>query len=122
MGLNSFKASRFSLIGLIILSLVACNEEKAAKKAVPPSIQVVEVLQKDIPIYEYFVGQVYGQEDVAINARVEGFLTGIHFDEGSRVKKGLLLYTIDPEPFKAAVASENSKVAQAQTLLVNAEN
>jgi len=105
-----------------MLSLVACDKEQEVKQAAPPSIQVVEVLQKDIPIYEYFVGQVYGQEDVAINARVEGFLTGIYFDEGSRVKKGLLLYTIDPEPFKAAVASEKSMVAQAQTLLVNAEN
>jgi len=101
---------------------IACNNDKKATKAPPPSIQVVEALQKDIPIYNYFVGQVYGQEDVSINARVEGFLTGMHFKEGRRVKKGDLLYTIDPEPFKAAVASEKSKVAEAQTRLVNAEN
>jgi membrane fusion protein, multidrug efflux system len=100
----------------------SCSEEQKAKQAPPPSIQVVEVIQKDVPIYNYFVGQIYGHEDISINARVEGFLTGMHFKEGSRVKKGKLLYTIDAEPFKAEVASKQSKVAEAQTLLVNAEN
>jgi membrane fusion protein, multidrug efflux system len=110
------------VIFLLAVVLSACDKDKQAKKAPPPTIQVVEVIQKDIPIYNYFVGQIYGQEDVAINARVEGFLTGIHFEEGSRVTKGKLLYTIDPEPFKAEVANQTSKVAEAQTKLVNAEN
>lgn len=105
----------------IVLIFSSC-EEKIAKKAPPPEIQVINVIQKDVPIYDYFVGQTFGQEDISINARVEGFLTGIHFEEGRRVKKGTLLYSIDPEPFRAAVASENSKVAEAQTRLVNAEN
>ena len=105
----------------IVLIFSSC-EEKIAKKAPPPEIQVINVIQKDVPIYDYFVGQTFGQEDISINARVEGFLTGIHFEEGRRVKKGTLLYSIDPEPFKAAVASEKSKVAEAQTRLVNAEN
>jgi membrane fusion protein (multidrug efflux system) len=110
-------------LGLLFLFIfIACNKEKEAKEAAPPSIQVIEVIQKDVPIYAYFVGQVYGQEDISINARVEGYLTGILFEEGSRINKGKLLYTIDPEPFKAALASEKSKVAQAQTMLVNAEN
>ncbi|MCZ6900414.1 MAG: efflux RND transporter periplasmic adaptor subunit [Bacteroidetes bacterium] len=112
-----------TLITLIFLFMfTACNQDKMAYQAAPPSINVVEVIQKDVPIFGYFVGQLYGQEDVSINARVEGFLTGIHFKEGSRVSKGTLLYTIDPEPFKAALASEKSKVAEAQTVLVNAEN
>ncbi len=108
------------LIGILI-SISSC-EEKATKEAPPPEIQVINVIQKDVPIYDYFVGQIYGQEDISINARVEGFLTGIHFKEGLTVEKGTLLYTIDPELFKAAVASEKSKVAEAQTKLVNAEN
>ena len=106
---------------LLIFFNLSCKEEQAATQD-PPSISVVEVIQEDVPIYNYFVGQVYGQEDVSINARVEGFLEGIHFEEGSRVEKGKLLYTIDPEPFMAAVASQKSHVAEAQTRLVNAEN
>jgi hypothetical protein len=54
----------------ILISISSC-EEKAAKEAPPPEIQVINVIQKDVPIYDYFVGQVYGQEDVSINARVE---------------------------------------------------
>ncbi len=107
---------------IIVSTISSSCEEKTTQKALPPEIQVINVIQKDVPIYDYFVGQVYGQEDISINARVEGFLTGIHFVEGSRVKKGTLLYSIDPEPFKAAVAGEKSKVAEAQTRLVNAEN
>ena len=110
------------MLALLVIFSSACTKEQTGAQAPPPDIQVVEVIQKDVPIYNYFVGQVYGQEDVSINARVEGFLTGIHFEEGTRVEKGTLLYTIDPEPFKAAVASEKSKVAEAQTRLVNAEN
>ena len=113
-----------STVGILLFLLItsACDKDKEAKQAPPPTIQVVEVLQKDVPIYNYFVGQVYGQEDININARVEGFLTGIYFIEGTRVEKGKLLYTIDAEPFMAALASEKSKVAEAQTRLINAEN
>lgn len=120
---NLSKAFANLLLGLLfIFVLISCNKDKEAKKAAPPSIQVVEVIQKDVPIYKDFVGQIFGQEDVSINARVEGFLTGIHFVEGSRVEKGQLLYSIDPEPLKAEVANQRSKVAEAQTRLVNAEN
>jgi len=109
------------LLVFLTAFFISCKD-KTDKIVVPPEINVVEILQKDVPIYNYFVGQVYGQEDISINARVEGFLTGIHFREGLSIEKGALLYTIDPEPFIAAVASEKSKVAEAQTRLVNAEN
>lgn len=111
-----------TFLSILVMAFFFSCEKKAEKKAIPPEIQVVEIIQKDVPIYNYFVGQIYGQEDISINARVEGFLTGIHFIEGTRVKKGQLLYTIDPEPFIAGVASEKSKVAEAQTKLINAEN
>ena len=93
---------------LFLLIATACSKDKATKKAPPPSINVVEVIQQDVPIYNYFVGQVYGQEDISINARVEGFLTGMFFEEGRRVEKGALLYTIDAEPFIAAAGPQSS--------------
>ncbi len=109
------------LLVFLTAFFISCKD-KTDKIVVPPEINVVDILQKDVPIYNYFVGQVYGLEDISINARVEGFITGIYFDEGTRITKGKLLYTIDPEPFIAAVASEKGKVAEAQTRLVNAEN
>ena len=69
---------RAIILVLPILFNLSCKEaeQQAAK---PPQIKVVEVLKKDIPIYNYFVGEVFGEEDVSINARVEGYLTGILF-------------------------------------------
>ena len=112
---------RAIILVLPILFNLSCKEaeQQAAK---PPQIKVVEVIKKDIPIYNYFVGEVFGEEDVSINARVEGYLTGILFTEGARVKKGDLLYTIDPEPFNAAIAGQKSKVTEAQTKYLNSEN
>ncbi len=119
---KSFNIPALGSILLAVIFLSSCEQETENQSAAPPEISVVEVIQKDVPIYDYFVGQIYGQEDISINARVEGYLTGIYFREGARVNKGDLLYTIDPEPFIAAVASEKSKVAEAQTRLLNAEN
>ncbi len=75
-----------------------------------------------VPIFEEFVGQIYGEKDIPIRARVEGFLEEIHFEEGSRVKKGELLYVIDPAPFEEEVVSKQSMVAQANTLLIQSES
>ncbi len=105
----------------MITVLFSCGKKEPP--AIPPQpFQVYEVESRSIPIYEEFVGQIYGEKDIPIRARVEGFLTGIHFLEGQRVKKGQLLYTIDPEPFLEKVAAEKSKVSEARTILVQAEN
>jgi len=112
----------FSILVAGVLIILSSCKEDAAKTAPPPDIQVINVMQKDVPIKSEFVGQVYGLLDIPIRARVEGYLEGIHFNEGLPVKKGDLLYTIDSQPFLAEVAAQKSKVAEAQTYLVNAEN
>lgn len=111
-----------TLIALLVVAIVfvSCNEEK---KEVPvTSVTVVKVLQKDVPIIHEFVGQTYGIYDIPIRARVQGFLEGIHFKEGSQVKKGDHLYSIDPQAYRADVAGRLSEIAQAKTGLVKAEN
>ncbi|SNR33743.1 membrane fusion protein, multidrug efflux system [Lutibacter agarilyticus] len=112
---------RSIILALPLFIYISCKEKEQPKMP-PQQIKVVEVVKKDIPIFNYFVGEVFGQEDVSINARVEGYLTSILFTEGARVKKGDLLYTIDPEPFNAAIAGEKSKVTEAQTKYLNSEN
>ena len=116
----SFTLLKVALVTLVLFSLASCG----GKKTTPPpqKIPVVTVLQENVPIYKEFVGQVYGQVDIPIRARVSGFLEGIHFEEGRRVKKGQLLYTIDPEPYQANVAKEMSKLAEAQTSFVKAQS
>jgi membrane fusion protein (multidrug efflux system) len=117
---RSYVAALLVVIGYAFIT-VSCKENKGREPA-PPEIQVMEVIQKDIPIYREFVGQAYGLQDIPIRARVEGFLEEIAFQEGTRVRKGQLLYRIDAQPFEAEVAAQQSKVAEAQTYLVNAEN
>ena len=101
--------------------MTSCKE-KSAKNAPIPEIQVIKVVKKDVPLKRDFVGQIYGFQDIPIRARAEGYLEGVHFEEGFPVKKGQLLYTIDAQPYIEAVASKASMVAEAQTYLVNAEN
>ena len=111
----------YLLFTLFVLTLLSCAEKKA--KVMPPQpFEVFEVQTKSVPIYQEFVGQVYGEKDIPIRARVEGFLDGIHFKEGEGVKKGQLLYSIDPDPLMQEVAAQSSGVAQAQTVLAQAES
>ena len=112
------------IYSLLLLSALFVSCAKGDKQeAMPPQpFQVYEIETKSVPIYEEFVGQIYGEKDIPIRARVEGFLEGIHFKEGERVKKGQLLYTIDPESFEQEVAAKTSLLAQEMTILVQTEN
>lgn len=112
----------WALLLLTALTVASCSEEKVAPNQSPVEVGVVKVLQKDVPIYEDFVGQIYGYVDIPIRARVTGFLEGIHFEEGSRVEKGQLLYTIDKQPFLADVAVKMGQLAEATTEKVRAMN
>lgn len=118
LNIKFIRTSGFLLLTIYLFSCV----EKKQQAPLPPETTVVEVIQKNVPIYNTFVGQVYGNSDIPIRARVTGFLTGMHFGEGSRVKKGQLLYTIDPEPFQAKVATQESLLAEAKTELAKAKS
>jgi len=119
--------SRSSLQGAVVLLLVlplilfSCGKKETAPPPLP-KVKVVEVLQTTVPVPVDFVGQTYGYKDIPIRARVDGFLTGLFFTEGSVVKKGQLLYTIDPEQLKSVEASRLSGLAEAKTMLVKAES
>lgn len=120
--MNINNSMKFTSIPLLVFTLIlfGCSGNKSNQRP-PLEIPVVEVIQKKIPITDEFVGQTYGYFDISIRARVEGFLEGLHFKEGGRVKKGQLLYTIDSAPFDAKLAEAKSKLAEAQTRLVQAQ-
>ena len=98
-------------------ALFACGEQKEAVKAPPPEISVIETRTEDVPLFLEFVGETGGLKDITIRARVEGFLEGLHFQEGSTVKKGALLYTLESQPFEEKVATRMSNVAEVKTNL-----
>ena len=82
---------------------VACSKEEPPPPPPPPEVQVTAAVQKDVPIYIELVGATLGSEDVEIRARVEGYLASVNFTEGSFVKKGQLLYKIDPQPLASGI-------------------
>ena len=79
---------------MLVWTPASKEAEQKTTKAIPPvSVSVYKTLAEDVPIYHTFVGQIYGTKAIAIRARVEGFLKGVHFKEGSPVKFDDLLYT-----------------------------
>jgi len=110
------------LLGLAAILLFYSCGSKEPSSVTPPDIPVYLTKGQDIPVYQEFVGQISGFKDIAIRARVEGFLEGIHFQEGSKVKEGDPLYTLESQPFEADVAAKMSLVAEARTMLAKAES
>lgn len=108
---------RFSL-PLCIGLLAACGGQ-APPLEIHPEVSVVVAAQRTVPVHAEFVGQTYGQEDIQIIPRVEGWIVGLHFKEGDPVKKGQLLYTIDDLPTRSKVDAAQANVAKAQTLVAN---
>ncbi len=100
--------------------IISCGDDKP--QVTPPDIPVYKTIARDVPIYQEFVGQTLGFEDIALPARIEGYLEGIHFIEGAEVKKGDLLYTLESQQYDAAVAEKMSLLARQITLLANAKS
>ncbi len=116
------RCRRIVLITCLVFLLFACSEEKKAPSPPPPpEVSVFETKAEEVPLFLEFVGQTYGTKDITIRARVEGFLEGLHFKEGSRVNKGDPLYTLESQPFEEKVATRMSNVAEVKTRLAKAK-
>jgi len=105
-----------ALAGLIAVGAPGCSKE-AGPAGAAPEVYVADVVQKDVPVYLELVGQTKGSQDVEIRARVEGYLDRVDFTEGTFVRKGTLLYQIDPKPLEAALANAKANLATAQARL-----
>lgn len=101
---------------------VACRRSATTSAPSPPEVYVAAVVQQDVPDYLDLVGQTVGFQDVEIRARVEGFLQTMDFREGSFVRKGALLYQIDPKPLQAVLDAAVADKATAQARLTKATN
>jgi membrane fusion protein (multidrug efflux system) len=96
-------------------------EHNAGAQPPPPSVIVAAVNQRTVPIYSEFVGQTRADDVVELRARVEGVLNKVYFKEGSAVRKGQLLFTIDKRPFEAALQSAKATAAKAVADLAQAQ-
>jgi len=115
------KIANLFCVALIGLLLFSCGKKQAVETAAP-EVPVTSVLIKDVPLTQEYVGQTLGGTDIQIRARVQGFLTGIYFKEGSKVNKGQLLYSIDPLPYQARLDQARGQLASAEAQLAKAKS
>lgn len=108
----------------IFLAILAssCSESSESVSLPSPTFPIVSTDTMDVPVEHIYVGEILGQTDIPVRARVSGFLEKIYFQEGSTIEKSAPLYLIDPQPFEEKVAKAQSNVNQAQTLYINAKN
>jgi len=110
----------FFAITLIALSS-ACNNTEPTPAAALPVVEVTEVLQQDVPIWQEWIGSLDGMVNAQILAQVSGYLVKQHYQEGQIVRKGQLLYEIDPKVFQANLDGARSSLARQQAVLITAK-
>ena len=102
--------------------LVANPKQRTAlPQPAPTAVIVVSVAQRTVPIYSEYVGQTQADNTVELRARVEGVLQKVSFREGSPVRKGQLLFSIDKRPFQAALQSAKALALKAVSDLAQAQ-
>jgi membrane fusion protein (multidrug efflux system) len=116
------KRSIIFLIVIIGFALSSCKGKKEIEPPKPMAVPVVKVMQQNVALESEYTGQTYGESDVEIRTRVEGWVLTMNFKEGTMVKKGQLLYTIDPLPYQNQVDQGAAALAQAQTAMIKAKN
>ncbi len=97
--------------------LLGCQSEKAAGPPPPAEVEVVSVVQKDVPIYGEWVATLDGYVNAQIQPQVTGYIVDQTYKEGSFVRKGQILFQIDPRPFKAVLDQTKAQLAQAEAQL-----
>jgi membrane fusion protein, multidrug efflux system len=98
---------------LMLFLLPGCGSKEAAPQMSPPEVDVADVIQQDVPIYQEWVAQLNGPTNAEITPKVQGYLLSQNYENGYFVKKGQLLYVIDPRPFQAQLDQAKAEVASA---------
>ena len=91
------------LSGLVVAILIGCEKKATAPVAPPPTVTVAPIGQEDVTVKNTWVGLLNGYRNADIRAQVTGYLTAQDYKEGSLVKKGDVLFTLDPRPFTIAL-------------------
>jgi membrane fusion protein, multidrug efflux system len=118
------------VLGLVLIAVAVgamrpSKQDSAHASAVPanapPTVEVVQVEQEDVPIYGEWIGTLDGLVNADVRAQVTGYLQTQAYQEGAFVRKGQLLFQIDPRPFQAALDQAEGQLSQAKATLANAE-
>ena len=120
---------RFPLHSLVVLVLLlatlsfgtACGRTSAAPAIPSPEVEVATVLQKDVPIVSEWVATLDGYVNAQIQSQVAGYIIQQTYKEGSFVRKGQILFQIDPRTFEALLDQANAQLAQTQAQLAKTQ-
>ena len=110
-----------SMIILIAGTLHWFRKASARAATIPPLVEVIQAEQKDVPIYGEWIGTLDGLSNADVRAQVTGYLLKQGYQEGAFVKKGQLLFQIDPRSFQAALDQAVGQLEQAKAMLANAQ-
>jgi len=110
---KSFSVVLFFVLVIFLSVAGGCKKEQKAGPPVP-NVEVFTVIQKDVPIYREWVGTADGYVNATIRAQVQGYLIKQNYKEGDFVRKGQLLFEIDPRTFQAAVEQAKGQLAVQQ--------
>ena len=120
-----FKHVIGAFVGVVaVIIFVAATRSRAkptAQVRPVPVVQVAPVEQRDVPVYGEWIGTLAGLVNADVKAQVTGYLVTQNYKEGSLVKKGQLLFEIDPRPFQAALDQAEGQLAQAKAQLAQGE-
>jgi membrane fusion protein (multidrug efflux system) len=105
------------LLPATVIFAAGCGSPKAAPSIPSPEVEVATVIQKDVPIYSEWVATLDGYVNAQIQPQVTGYVIRQTYKEGSFVRKGQILFQIDPRPFQALLDQANAQLAQAQAQL-----
>jgi multidrug efflux pump subunit AcrA (membrane-fusion protein) len=105
------------LLPATVVFAAGCGSPKAALFISSPEVEVASVIQKDVPIYSEWVATLDGYVNAQIQPQVTGYVIRQTYKEGSFVRKGQILFQIDPRPFPALLDQANAQLAQAQAQL-----
>src|SRR5262245_66512179 len=101
----------------VSLLLTGCHGGSTAGGPPPPSVEVATVIQRDTPIYNDWVATLDGFVNAQIQPRVAGYIVRQNYSEGEPVRKGDVLFEIDPRPFLATLDQAKAQLAQAEAQL-----
>ena len=119
---RSFDVATIAVGLFLLMAGIGCREKEKAPPPAPPVVEVAEVAQQNVPTYNEWVAQLNGPINADITPKVQGYLLTQNYNNGFFVKKGQLLFTVDPRPFVAALEQDKAQVAVAQANLGEAEN
>ncbi len=119
---SPWNSATFVLAGLALL-LVGCDRPQAAPAPAPPKVTVSRPVVREVIEWDEYTGRLVAVESVEVRARVSGYLQSIHFTDGAIVKKGNLLFVIDPRPYQAELdrAKAESQLANARLELAKSD-